>query len=81
MKCAEQDYIEIACLYKMPIILTLRHGDNVKGVAKDTVYDKHKRECIVLESSTGELSVALTLIQSMQAQEANPHFSLIHFSQ
>ena len=80
MKCAEQDYIEIACLYKMPIALTLDNSNKVEGVAKDTVYNEHKEECIVLDTADGELSIALNLIHSMQALKANPHFTLVKFT-
>lgn len=80
MKCAEQDYIEIACLYKMPIVLMLDNSDKVEGVAKDTAYNEHKEECIVLDTDGGELCIALILIHSMQALEANPHFTSIHFT-
>ncbi|GAC04328.1 Rho-binding antiterminator [Paraglaciecola chathamensis] len=80
MKCAEQDYIEIACLYKMPIALTLDNSNKVEGVAKDTVYNEHKEECIVLDTADGELSITLNLIHSMQALKANPHFTLVKFT-
>ncbi|AEE23599.1 MAG: Rho-binding antiterminator [Paraglaciecola chathamensis] len=80
MKCAEQDYIEIACLYKIPIVLTLDNSNKVEGVAKDTAYNEHKEECIVLDTADGELSIALNLIHSMQALKANPHFTLVKFT-
>lgn len=80
MKCAEQDYIELACLFNMPILLRLRDGSEIKGTAKDTSYNKQKQECIVLHSAEGECSIALNLIALMQAHHANPHFSEIRFS-
>lgn len=81
MKCAEQDYIELACLFNMPVLIRLQDGSEIKGTAKDTRYNKQKQECIVLHSVEGECSIALNSIVLMQAQQANPHFSEIRFSE
>ena len=81
MKCAEQDYVELACLFNMPVLIRLQDGSEIKGTAKNTNYNKQKQECIVLHSAEGDCSIALNLIVLMQTQYANPHFSEIKFSE
>ncbi len=81
MKCAEQDYVELACLFNMPVLIRLQDGSEIKGTAKNTNYNKQQQECIVLHSAEGDCSIALNLIVLMQAQYANPHFSEIKFSE
>ncbi len=66
MKCAEQDYVELACLFNMPVLIRLQDGSEIKGTAKDTNYNKQKQECIVLHSAEGDCSIALNLIVLMQ---------------
>ena len=46
ISCEEYDYIEIACLYRYLIKLTLSEGNPVEGVALDTRRNSKKEECI-----------------------------------
>jgi len=79
MKCAEQDYIEIACLYKLRVELLTKNDSRIEGVARDTKYNAHKQECIVIETIKGLESVPLDTIMAMRALETNPHFTLLTF--
>lgn len=40
ISCNQYDYIEIACMYKFPLRLTLVSNQVVEGTAIDTVLDK-----------------------------------------
>ncbi|WP_339766844.1 Rho-binding antiterminator [uncultured Paraglaciecola sp.] len=80
MKCVEQDYIEIACLYHLRVKLRLKDDCCVAGVAKNTVYNGLRQECILIDTDEGSSSVPLDMIRTMQALVANPHFTLIQFS-
>lgn len=77
ISCAQHDYIEIACLYRMPVVLTLDKGEVLRGVAVDTVRDHDRTECLKLAS--GQL-VVLDRIRSLEAVEPNPHFDRVDFS-
>lgn len=80
MSCAQHDYIEIACLYRYPIILTLISGENVSGIAIDTARNDEKAECIkVLTDNTIRLVPLATLV-AMKATVNNPHFSTVAFN-
>ncbi|TBR42478.1 transcriptional regulator [Marinomonas agarivorans] len=48
ISCQQYDYIEIACLFRLPIELTLHTGEKVSGVAQTTSYNQNKEECLQL---------------------------------
>lgn len=77
ISCAHHDYVEIACLYRMPVILTLRSGEVVRGIALDTARDGNGAECLKL--ATGQL-VVLEGVRTLEAAEPNPHFSRVDFT-
>ncbi|WP_166423108.1 Rho-binding antiterminator [Paraglaciecola sp. 20A4] len=80
MKCAQQDYIEIACLYHLPITLTLKDDQYVTGVAINTGYNALRQECVLIDTVDGNISITLDTIQTMHALVTNPHFTLVNFS-
>jgi Rho-binding antiterminator len=75
--CLHYDYIEIACLYRLSIMLTLNSGKTVSGLAQNIVYNK--KECLVLQQDAIELTIETSTLKSMQALTANAHFSVINF--
>ena len=79
--CHEHDYIEIACLYHIPVRVQLSTGAIFEGKALDCRYDKAGQEVLVLQGQTGEQPLTTQDIQSMQAMVANPHFDVIRFIQ
>ncbi|MDA0120306.1 Rho-binding antiterminator [Vibrio sp. T11.5] len=81
ISCNQYDYIEIACLYHIPVRLVVESGQIVEGKAKTTRYDEHRRESIVIDSSAGEVDVPTESLVSMTALVANPHFNEIFFTQ
>ncbi len=79
--CQEHDYLEIACLYQLPIRLKLASGAIVEGKALDCRYDRVRQEVLILKGLTGELAVITDDIQTMQALMSNPHFGTVTFMQ
>jgi len=77
IRCDIHDYIEIACLYKIEISLTLTSGEEVTGVASTTIIDARKQECIVIERGDESASIVLDTIKTMTAVTANPHFTSV----
>ncbi|WP_417616083.1 Rho-binding antiterminator [Oceanisphaera sp.] len=79
MSCEQHDYIEIACLYRYPVILTLASGDELSGIALDTARNEQRQECIKIQSDDAEHLIPLASITRMAANVANPHFRVINF--
>ncbi|MBC8210623.1 MAG: Rho-binding antiterminator [Gammaproteobacteria bacterium] len=79
ISCALHDYIEIACLYHYRIKLQLRTGQSVDAKAISTETSADKKEYLLVDSGSQRQRIELSLIQSMQALSANPHFDIIHF--
>ena len=79
ISCDQHDYIEIACLYQLPVTLVMKTGHHIVGVAKGTCYNDSKNECILLDSDGVRHEVILEQIASMEAHIENPHFQIVHF--
>mgnify|MGYP000474676832 CR=1 FL=1 len=86
ISCSQYDYIEIVCLYKYPVQLTLTSGDMVLGKALDTQRNSDAQECILLlTEQRKELSeqekvlIVLDDIRQLKVTIANPHFTTINF--
>lgn len=77
ISCEKYDYIEIACMHRYPVRLTMKSGTVLTGVALDTSRDESRRECIVLDSK--EL-VVLDEISTLEVCVDNPHFDRVSFS-
>lgn len=79
ISCDNYDYIEIACLYKLQVELTLKGNKLVEGIAKDTARDEAREECLLLGQHQGDVLVVLSTIKQMRAINANPHFDIVTF--
>ena len=77
--CHQYDYVEIACMYKFPILLTLKSGVNLEGVAHDTKINDKNEECLILTTENEDKVIVLNDIAKMEVQIENPHFKLINF--
>lgn len=77
MSCEQHDYVEIACMYRYLVKLSLKSGAELQGIALDTRRNAQQQECIVI----GEQSnlIPLDSISSMAALGQNPHFQLVRF--
>lgn len=79
ISCQLHDYIEIACLYRIRINLTMTDNTRVTGQALTTRTAADKREYLVIRSATGEQQIELKHIKRMQALTPNPHFESVDF--
>ena len=79
--CELHDYIEIACMYRYPVLLILDSGEEIKGIATDTSTKKDKTEYLVLldEKSKEKIEIELTKLIKMKSLIKNPHFNEVNF--
>jgi Rho-binding antiterminator len=64
MKCAEQDYIELVCLYTLAIVLRLDDGKEIRGSAIDLVTVSIKKNVLYLIQR--KVNCALCLAKSLK---------------
>ncbi|MGR7922947.1 Rho-binding antiterminator [Zobellella denitrificans] len=79
MSCDQHDYLEIACLYRYRIRLTLASGNQLTGIALDTRRDGDRQECLLLGTGGAEQLVRLAELTRMEALTDNPHFRAVDF--
>ncbi|MCK8044206.1 Rho-binding antiterminator [Shewanella sp. 1CM18E] len=88
MTCNQYDYIELVCLYRFPIKLTLKSGEIISGIAVDTCRNTLNQHCIKLISETNSQQdsseqaghlVELDNISHMHVCIDNPHVRDISF--
>jgi len=84
ISCSEYDVIEMVCLYRYPLRLTMKNGDVIDGVALDTGTNAQREECIKLttavQSSDLPRYVVLEDIAVLTVTVANPHVNKLTFS-
>ncbi|MGL4475468.1 MAG: Rho-binding antiterminator [Shewanella sp.] len=79
MNCHQHDYIEIVCLYRYPVKLTLKNTEVIAGVALDTVRNLAKQECIKVEVNGSDCLVVLDTLAILDVTVDNPHFTRVSF--
>ncbi|MGR5140309.1 Rho-binding antiterminator [Photobacterium sp. DNB23_23_1] len=79
VSCHQTDYVEIACMYRYPVKLTLKSGQEVFGTALDTKWNTSKEECIEIQTGDTIELVLLEVVSKLEVQIDNPHFSHIDF--
>ena len=77
--CNQHDYIEIACIFHMNIQLTFNNGNQLIGMAKDTVYNKGREECMIISTDNGDVAIVLQELESIKAIKKNAHFDIVYF--
>lgn len=77
ISCDQHDYIEIACMFRYPIKLTMKSGELIECTALDTVLNEHKDECIKVEVNGSERLVVLTELSLLEVSVDNPHFQTV----
>ncbi|WP_394129364.1 Rho-binding antiterminator [Shewanella maritima] len=75
--CLAYDYIEIACLYRYPIKLTMNSGDTLHGIAMDTKRNSAGVECIELAMAAQKVLIVLDDIATLAVCVENPHFNQV----
>lgn len=79
ISCDQHDYIEIVCMYRYPLKLTMRSGTIIEGTALDTQRNDNKDECIKIEYHGNEQLVILSEIKKLEVTEDNPHVKEVLF--
>jgi len=79
LSCDQYDYIEIVCMYKYPIKLTLKSNETVAGKALDTQYNDKREECIKLIADNNTCLIVLNTIKQLHVCVDNPHFQTVEF--
>jgi Rho-binding antiterminator len=79
ISCNEYDYVEIVCMYRYPIKITLKTGTVIEGIALDTQYNDERKECIKVDVDDSETLIALAGIAMLEVGIENPHFQQISF--
>ena len=81
IKCDIHDYVEIACLYKIEVKLTLLDGSQQIVTPIDTAIDKERAEVLQVRErpQSAYKYIRLTDITKMSATSVNPHFSEVYF--
>ncbi|MEH8019067.1 Rho-binding antiterminator [Rheinheimera muenzenbergensis] len=80
LKCDLHDYIEIVCLYRYPLKLTLSSGAVLSGTALTTRYNDQRQECLVITQNDTEQQVVLDDIALLEVTVANPHLQQVRFN-
>lgn len=83
LRCDLHDYLEIACVFRLSVRLTLANGTQVQGIAS-TIVTQDKTEYLLLSEDADKEAtqlVAVADIQQMRALDTNPHFDVVNFAQ
>lgn len=80
ISCNSYDYIEIVCLFKYPVELTLKSHEIIVGQAIDTAKNTAREECIKLKIEDSYILVVLDSIDKLKVLVENPHFDEITFA-
>ncbi|MBU3003349.1 Rho-binding antiterminator [Paraglaciecola arctica] len=77
--CDLYDYLEIACMYRYQVRVTLKSGEVLVGVPKTTVIED-KKELLLLECESNQPQKIATLnLKTMEVLTANAKFTRIEF--
>lgn len=79
--CNLHDYIEVACLYKIEVILTLTNGNKLLGIPMTTRSIKVGGEFLEFNEKAlnRHTTINLLSIKSMKAISPNVHFDEVLF--
>lgn len=80
ISCDQHDYIEIVCMFRYPIKLTMKSGELIECTALDTVLNEHKDECIKVAVNGSERLVILSELSMLEVSVDNPHFQTVSFA-
>ena len=77
ISCQQYDYIEIACMYRYPIKLTMNSGTVIEAKALDTARNENREECIKVLMDGNEKLIVLDDIAMIEVTQSNPHFQTV----
>ena len=79
ISCNQYDYIEIACTYNFLVLLTMKSGTIIEGIALDTGLNEKREESIKVEEKGKDTWVVLAEVSRMDVLVENPHFKTVKF--
>ena len=84
ISCNQYDYVEIACMHKLPVRVLLVNQEQVIGLALTTKivtdHNHHKQECMIIEADNNQIIVVeLAQIIELSVTQSNPYFESINF--
>ncbi|GLO63281.1 hypothetical protein MACH09_37890 [Vibrio sp. MACH09] len=79
ISCEKYDYIEIACMHRYPVKLTMESGVTLFGIALDTTRNESRQECMLLSSDGKEILAVLDDVLLLEVTVKNPHFESVSF--
>ena len=77
ISCQQYDYIEIACMYRYPIKLTMKSGIVIEAKALDTARNENHQECIKIQSDNNEKLIVLDEIATLEVSIKTSHFQVL----
>ncbi|MFN0158046.1 MAG: Rho-binding antiterminator [Bacteroidota bacterium] len=80
ISCSNYDFVEIACMHRYPIKLTMKTGVTLECIAVDTKNNEARQECIKVNVNGTETLVRLDSISKLEVCVENQHFKEIYFS-
>lgn len=78
ISCELHDYIEVVCLYRYQIRLTLKDHSTVEGKARD-ITTPDKKEFLLLETDSGSQQIELTALRKLEVLSPNSQFREVDF--
>ena len=79
ISCNTHDFVEIACMYQLPLQLIKRNGEVLEGIATDIKLNENKQEGLVIMHQSKTIFVELVSVQSMTCSIKNVHFKTVNF--
>lgn len=83
LACHLHDYIEVMCLYKYDVLITLNNGKHIEAKFDSTGFigkSMTKQEVIEGKDVNGyDLTLILTDIKTIEVQTKNAQFTIVHF--
>jgi Rho-binding antiterminator len=78
ISCELHDFVEVACMYKYQLRLTLKNGEVIEGKAVD-ILSVNQQERLVVDDSGEKKQVDLMVLAKMQVLTPNAKFSEVVF--
>lgn len=79
--CEQHDYLEIACTYRLVIVIDTMDGEELVLTPRDTKITSDKVEWLIglKEPGRTEVKIRTDNIASIRAINPNPHFDTVVF--
>jgi Rho-binding antiterminator len=78
ISCELHDFVEVACMYRYQLKLSLKNNQIIEGKAIDIVNSSEGRECLVIDDDSRQ-QVELTQLTKMEVLTPNAKFHEVVF--